>query len=93
MKIYIGNLSRQITDAQLNDLALPFGKPQSANIARALRGGASKGFGFVEYATDDEGRAAIKGLDGKNVDGQALTVSEANDLKVRPWSAATLPRG
>ena len=88
MKIYVGNLSKQITDANLNELALPFGKPNSANIARELRGGASKGFGFIEYATPDEARAAIRGLNGKDVDGQALRVCEANALNARPWSAA-----
>ena len=92
MKIYVGNLSQQITDAHLNELALPFGKPNSANIARELRGGASKGFGFIEYAMPDQARAAIHGLDGKDVDGQALRVCEANALKARPWSAASRSR-
>ena len=59
MRIYVGNLSKQITDAQLNDLALPFGKPDSANIARKLVGGASKRFGYVEYRTDALAGAAI----------------------------------
>lgn len=86
MRIYVGNLARQITDAQLNDLALPFGKPDSANIARTLVGGASKGFGFVEYRTAEEARAAITGLHGKEVHGQALEVREAA-LRARPWSA------
>ena len=93
MRIYVGNLSKQITDAQLNDLALPFGKPDSANIARVLAGGASKGFGFVEYATAGEARAAITGLDGKDVHGQALKVHYASALKPRLWSAAARPRG
>lgn len=92
MRIYVGNLSKQITDAQLNDLALPFGKPQSANIARLLVGGASKGFGFVEYATADEARAAITGLNGKDVHGQALKVSEAHTLNAGSWSATARPR-
>ena len=89
MKIYVGNLSKKITDAQLHELALPFGKPDSANIARELPGGASKGFGFVEYRQADEARAAIAGLNGKSVHGQALNVFEAKALKTRPWSAAT----
>jgi cold-inducible RNA-binding protein len=92
MRIYVGNLSKKITDKQLNDLALPFGKVNSANIARQLVGGASKGFAFIEYATSDEGRAAIKGLNGKDVDGQALEVREAQSLKTRPWSAAARSR-
>ena len=88
MKIYVGNLSKKITDAQLNDLALPFGKPDSANIARELPSGASKGFGFIEYRHADEARAAIAGLDGKDVHGQTLKVCEAKALKPRPWSAS-----
>ena len=88
MKIYVGNLSRKITDTQLRELALPFGKPDSANIARELPSGASKGFGFVEFRTDDEGRAAIAGLNGKDVHGQTLNVFAAKALKPRLWSAA-----
>ena len=73
----IGNLSKQITDAQLSELAAPFGKPQSANVATERSSGASKGFGFVEFGSADEAKAAIVGLDGKDVNGQVLKVSEA----------------
>ncbi|HWW62483.1 MAG TPA: RNA-binding protein, partial [Thermoanaerobaculia bacterium] len=86
MRIYIGNLPSSITDAQLRELALPFGKPQSANIARRLGSGESKGFGFIEYATDAEARAAISGLDGKVVQGQALTARLAKPAKAHPWA-------
>jgi RNA recognition motif-containing protein len=88
VKIYVGNLPANVTDVQLRELALPFGKPDSANIARELVGGASKGFAFVEYRMAAEARAAIAGLDGKDVNGQALHVVEAKALKPRPWSAA-----
>jgi cold-inducible RNA-binding protein len=88
MKIYIGNLPVQITDAQLHDLGLPYGKPDSANIARTLVGGASKGFGFIEYRTDAEAKAAIAGLNGKKVLGQVLTAFDANALNAKLWSAA-----
>jgi len=88
MKIYIGNLPVQITDSQLNALALRYGKPDSANVARRATGGGSKGFGFVEYRTDAEGSAAIAGLDGEIVDGVPLKVHKANALDIRPWSAA-----
>jgi len=86
MRLYVGNLSKQITDPQLNALALPYGNVHSANIARTLVGGESKGFGFIEYETDDEARAAIRALNGKEVHGQALSVSEASAMKVHPWS-------
>jgi len=88
MRIYVGNLSEKITDAKLQELALPFGKPDSANIARELPSGKSKGFAFVEYRMADEARAAIAGLHGKNVHGQTLNVIEAAALKPRLWSAA-----
>ncbi|HEX6097985.1 MAG TPA: RNA-binding protein [Thermoanaerobaculia bacterium] len=86
MKLYVGNLPSQIDDVQLRELALPFGKPESANIARYLVGGASKGFGFIDYAKAEEGRAAIAGLHGKNIHGQPLTVFEATSANARPWS-------
>jgi len=88
VKIRVDNLPTTITDAQLRELALPFGEPDSANIARMLVGGASKGFGFIEYRTTAEGRAAVAGLDGKDVDGQTLHVFAAKTLKPHPWSAA-----
>jgi cold-inducible RNA-binding protein len=81
MKLYVGNLSKQITDAQLNDLALPFGTLVSANVATERSTGASKGFGFVEFSTADEGKAAIVGLDGRDVNGQNLKVNEAKPRK------------
>ena len=50
MKIYVGNLSKQVTDAQLNDLAVPYGTLVSANVATDRTSGESKGFGFVEFS-------------------------------------------
>lgn len=81
MKLYVGNLSKQVTDAQLNELAVPFGTPLSAVVATERTSGASKGFGFVEFTSDDEGRAAMVGLDGRDVNGQALKVNEARPRK------------
>jgi cold-inducible RNA-binding protein len=84
MKLYVGNLSKQVTDAQLNDLATPFGKPVSANVATERSTGESKGFGFVEYSNDEEAKAAIAGLDGREVNGQALKVNESRPRKDAP---------
>lgn len=81
MKLYVGNLSKQVTDAQLNDLATPYGKPVSANVAMERNSGESKGFGFIEFSTDDEAKAAITGLDGRDVNGQALKVNESRPRK------------
>ena len=81
MKLYVGNLSKQVTDAQLNELATPYGTLASANVATERSDGASKGFGFLEYDNADEARAAITGLDGRDVNGQALKVNEAKPRK------------
>lgn len=77
MKIHIGNLPKQITDAQLGELVAPYGTFISAVVATERGGGGSKGFGFVEFSSADEARAAITALDGREVEGQPLKVSEA----------------
>ena len=81
MKVYVGNLSKQVNDAQLNELAVQYGKPISASVATERSSGESKGFGFLEFGSDDEGKAAITGLDGRDVNGQPLKVSEARPRK------------
>ena len=81
MKLYVGNLSKKVTDAELNALGATYGKIVSANVATERSSGESKGFGFIEFTTADEGRAAITGLDGRDVNGQALKVNES---KPRP---------
>ena len=86
MKVYVGNLSKQVNDSQLNDLAVPFGSLVSANVAVEKNGGQSKGFGFLDFSTDDAARAAITGLNGREVHGQALKVNEAKP----PKDAATV---
>jgi len=75
MKVYVGNLSKQVNDAQLKDLATPYGTIVSANVATERSSGASKGFGFIEFSNDDEARAAITGLDGKEIHGRPLKVN------------------
>jgi cold-inducible RNA-binding protein len=81
MKLYVGNLSKQITDAQLNELAVPYGALLSAVVATERSGGASKGFGFIEFSNATAGLAAITGLDGREVNGQVLKVNEAKPRK------------
>lgn len=81
MKLYVGNLSKQVTDTQLKDLATPYGAVVSANVATDRSSGESKGFGFLEYGNADEARAAMTGLDGRDVNGQALKVNEAKARK------------
>lgn len=81
MKLYVGNLPRQMNDAQLNELAASYGTVVSATVATERSSGESKGFGFVEFGSDAEGRAAIAGLNGKEVDGQTLKADEAKPKK------------
>jgi len=81
MKLYVGNLSRQVKDAQLNELAVPYGTVVSANVATERSTGESKGFGFIEYSNADEARAAMAALDGRDVNGQAIKVNEAKPRK------------
>ena len=84
MKVYLGNLPKQMTSAQLNDLALPFGALQSATVVTERTTGESRGFGFVEFNNADDAKKAIAGLDGKNVDGSVLKVNEAKPKEARP---------
>lgn len=81
MKLYVGNLSKQVTDAQLSELATPYGQLLSVAVATERSSGESKGFGFVEFSNADEAKAAITGLDGREVNGQALKVNEARPRK------------
>ena len=77
MKLYVGNLAKQINEAQFTDLLTPFGKAEKVGIAKDKATGESRGFGFVEFSDTAEANAAIAGLNGKIVEGQALKVNEA----------------
>ena len=83
-KIYVGNLSYDVTDATLQSLFAPHGAVQSAQVIMDRETGRSKGFGFVEMGTDDEARAAIAALNGQDNGGRALTVNEAKPREDRP---------
>jgi len=69
MQVYIGNLSRHITDAQFGELVSPFGRPDSLSVPRE-RNGRGKGYGLLEFANADQARAAIAGPHGKDIEGQ-----------------------
>jgi RNA recognition motif-containing protein len=84
MKVYVGNLSFETTDAQLNELAKAYGKPTSAQVAKDRATGQPRGFGFIEFDKDEEARAAIAGLNGKDVNGRTLKVNEARPKGGRP---------
>ncbi len=77
MKLFVGNLSFQTTSSQLEDLFSQAGTVQSATLITDRETGRSRGFGFVEMATREEGEQAIRQFNGMEVDGRNLTVNEA----------------
>lgn len=85
MNIYVGNLPYTATDAELRALFEPFGKATSISIIVDKFTGKSKGFGFVDMASQSEGQAAIAELNGKELQGRALTVNEARPKAPRPY--------
>lgn len=76
-KLYVGNLPYSTDDAALESQFSAFGKVDSARVITDRDTGRSKGFGFVEMASDDEADKAIESLNGQSMGGRALTVSEA----------------
>src|SRR5438128_1714626 len=76
-KLYVGNLSYDVTDSDLQNLFQAHGTVQSAQVIMDRDAGRSKGFGFVEMGNDQEAQAAIAGLNGHDNNGRALTVNEA----------------
>src|SRR5438270_2316087 len=76
-KLYVGNLTYGVTDSTLQQMFEPHGTVQSAQVIMDRDTGRSKGFGFVEMGSDQEAQAAIAALNGKEVEGRALTVNEA----------------
>src|SRR5947209_5162229 len=76
-KLYVGNLTYDVSDGDLQQMFEAFGTVQSAQVIMDRDTGRSKGFGFVEMGSDQEAQAAITGLNGKEVGGRALTVNEA----------------
>lgn len=82
-KIYVGNLSYSLDDQSLADVFADFGAVESARIVTDRETGRSKGFAFVEMSTDDEAATAISKLNGVEVMGRALNVSEAKPMAPR----------
>ena len=82
-KLYVGNLSYSVRDADLHQQFSSFGQVQSAKVMMERDTGRSKGFGFVEMASSQEAEAAIQGLHGKNMGGRDLTVNIARPMEPR----------
>lgn len=82
-KLYVGNLSYQVTSASLEELFSQFGRVQSAQVIQDRETGRSKGFGFVEMEDDNAANEAIRGLNEQEHDGRPLTVNEARPREDR----------
>ena len=83
MNIYVSNLSFNTTDVELNELFAQFGNVTSAKVIMDRESGRSRGFGFVEMSNDDEGKDAMLGLNNKEVEGRAMSVSVAKEREER----------
>jgi cold-inducible RNA-binding protein len=77
MNIYVGNLTYSVTDGDLQEAFQAHGAVDRAKVILDRETGRSRGFGFVEMASDDEGNAAIEAMNGHELDGRALNVNEA----------------
>jgi RNA recognition motif-containing protein len=83
MKLYVGNLSFNTTGYDLEELFGQVGTVQSANVVEDRETGRSRGFGFVEMSSKEEGENAISEFNGKDYDGRNLTVNEAKPRENR----------
>lgn len=83
-RLYVGNLSYSTTDEMLKEAFSQAGTVESVNIITDKFSGRSKGFGFVEMSTDEEAAKAIETVNGKEMDGRNLNVSEARPMAERP---------
>ena len=84
MNIYVGNISWEVTEAELQEAFQAFGEVQSASIIKDKFSGKSRGFGFVEMPNQEEAEKAVAGLNGKDLKGRNLTVNEAKPRTDRP---------
>jgi len=83
MNLYTGNLSSEVTKEDLHQAFEAFGEVTSARIIKDKYSGESKGFGFVEMPAGAEAQTAIEGLNGKELKGQSIKVSEAHPQRNR----------
>ena len=82
-KLYVGNLAYSVRDENLQEQFAEFGSVTSAKVMMDRDTGRSKGFGFVEMGSDAMAQAAIRGMNGKSIDGRALVVNEARPREER----------
>ncbi|MBT3456341.1 RNA-binding protein [bacterium] len=82
-KLYVGSLSYSLTEEELKEVFAEFGQVETVKIIIDAFSGSSKGFGFVEMSTEEEANSAIEGLNGKEVGGRTLVVSQARAREAR----------
>src|SRR6195952_3480257 len=92
-KLYVGNLSYNVTSTDLEQLFAQHGQVQSAEVISDRDTGRSKGFGFVQMGSDEEAQAAISAMNGQQHDGRALTVNEAKPKENRTGGGGGGGRG
>lgn len=83
MNIYVGNLAYTVTEEQLKNLFATYGTVTAAKVVMDKLTGNSKGFGFIEMATEAEAENAINGLNNQEINGRRIRVSKANPPKDR----------
>lgn len=83
-KLYVGNLAYTVRDQSLQDAFAQFGTVTSARVMMDRETGRSKGFGFVEMASDAEAQSAINGMNGQPLEGRAIVVNVARPREERP---------
>ena len=92
-KLYVGNLSFNTSNEDLQELFGQAGTVESANIVEDRETGRSRGFGFIEMSSKEEAQTAIEQLNGKEVDGRSLTVNEAKPREERSGGGGGGNRG
>ena len=83
-KLYVGNLPYSVRDNDLEQAFSQFGAVTSAKVMMERDTGRSKGFGFVEMASDAEAQSAINGMNGQSLGGRSVVVNEARPMEPRP---------
>src|SRR4029450_7158970 len=83
-KLYVGNLSYNVRDDDLQQAFAQYGTVSSAKVMMDRDTGRSKGFGFVEMGSDPEAQSAIQGMNGQSLAGRAIVVNEARPREERP---------
>ncbi|MDD3154385.1 MAG: RNA-binding protein [Victivallaceae bacterium] len=84
MKLYVGNLSFSATEAEIKTAFSEFGDVDTVSLITDRDTGRAKGFGFVEMGNAAHAKAAIEGLNGKEIGGRAIVVNEARPREERP---------